>query len=140
MTSPTSDDQTPLTPAQRWSRALGVLILGLALLVLLGFPWGLGALALGPAAAVIGIIVLAAKGSSTLSTWAKANAIIGIVLGGFSTLMAMGMIVLFTPLNDLAECQARAITTTASAQCQADFAQDYEELLSDYGVVLPDAG
>ncbi len=140
MPEPDPRTQTPLSPALRWSRALGVLVLGLAMLLLLGFPWTLGALVLGPVTTIVGIVVLVAKGSADLGTWARANAVIGVVLGAFSGMSAVGMLILFEPLTELDSCRARAITTSAEDACQADFDQAYEDLLSRYGVELPTTG
>ncbi|WP_062200858.1 hypothetical protein [Demequina salsinemoris] len=140
MPDPDPSTQPPLTPAARWSRALGFLVLGLAMLLLLGFPWTLGALVIGPVTALVGIVVLAARGSGDLGTWARANAVIGVIIGAFGGMSAIGMLILFEPLSDLDACQSRAITTSASQQCQTEFDQAYEDLLSRYGVELPTAG
>ncbi|WNM23966.1 hypothetical protein RN607_11390 [Demequina capsici] len=140
MPDPNPAAQPPQTPAQRWSRALSVLVLGLALLLLLGFPWTLGALVLGPVTIVAGIIALTSRGAADLRGWSRANAIVGVVLGGLSAMSAAGMLLLFQPLNDLASCNSRAITNSARQQCQTDFDQAYQDLLHRYGVELPSAG
>ncbi|MDN4471600.1 hypothetical protein [Demequina zhanjiangensis] len=140
MPAPTPRTETPPTPAQRWTRSLAVLVVGLALLLLLGFPWTLGALLLGPLTAIAGIVVLASRGSSELTSWARVNAIVAIVLGVFSTMSAAGMLFLMGPLNDLAECQSRAITTSAEEACQAEFDEAYQEILDGYLGGLNPAG
>ncbi len=131
MPEPTPRPETPLTPAQRWTRSLAVLVVGLALLLLLNFPWTLGALLLGPITAVAGIVVLASRGSSELTTWARANAVVAIVLGVIATTNAAAMLMLLGPYSEYTDCQSRAITTSAEQACQAEFEQATNEMTDD---------
>lgn len=121
----------------RAARALTVLVLGVLALYLLGFPYALGLAALGPLVAVVGILALTLRGAGTLTTWARISAAISTGLGVIATFTGLGMIVLYQPFTELAECQSRALTVTADRECQAEFDAAYQDVLDRFGVELP---
>ncbi|BDZ62937.1 hypothetical protein Lsed01_02420 [Demequina sediminis] len=119
--------------AVQWSLAL----LALTMLVLLIGPrWGLLSLVVAPATAAAMITALVMLRGVRLVAL-KVMLGVGIGVSVIALLYGLGLVVLREPVEQLAQCQERAITQTAQRQCIAEYEQAYMDLLERWGLTPP---
>ena len=125
-------------PARRDSVIVLALLGVTALLYLLSVPWAFAMILTGPAAAVIAARALYRTRSVANITMFRVWLSIGIVLAGFSVLMAVTFMVFADVVSELRGCMDRAVTQQARAQCEATYqdgvADTVEDFLERFGV------
>lgn len=130
-----AEDQTtesPLPPGARSdSRIFMLLLLVTVVLYMLSIPLAFGAILTGPAAAIVGIRALWRSMATPKVATFRYAMVAGVLVSAFATFMGLVLIVFREPVENLQECMARAITTSAEDACEREYTADVEQLADD---------
>lgn len=120
--------------AVRWSLALLAVTM---LLLLVGPQWGMLTLVVAPAGMVAMVMALVLLRRTPGLIALKVMLGIGIGMSMLALLYGIGLLVFRGPVQELVDCQRRAITETAQRQCLDDYEQAYIDLMEEWGLTLP---
>lgn len=125
-------------------RDSGFFLLMFAITIVLYFlsiPLIFGVFLSAPAAAFFACRALWRSRSVPKVAGFRVGLIGGTLASGFALLTGMAMIVFYEPVSQLQTCTSRAITQTATDQCQRNYQEDLNQLMEEtferFGVTPP---
>jgi hypothetical protein len=131
--TPSGDQPTAPDPAQtrlaaRWLGRFTLLVVASLVAAGLPLPWQAGALAFSLPALVVGALALRAVIRARMRRLPALMLGIGLTMTAFMVIGQIGLLVLWPVQQDLQECRSRALTLSATEQCQRDFDERIEEM------------
>ncbi|GIG54732.1 DUF4199 domain-containing protein [Demequina activiva] len=128
-------------PARRDSQIFLVMLGVTSLLYLLSVPWAFAMILTGPVGAFFGARALYRSRSAPGITVFRVSLGFGILMSLFSVLMAITFAVFSDAVSELRDCNGRAVTQQARAQCEAQYeesvADTVDDVLGRFGVSAP---
>lgn len=129
-------------PARRDSLIVLVLLGVTAFLYLLQVPWAFAMIVTGPAAAAIAVRALVRSWNAPGVTMFRVWLGIGIMLGLMSAFMGLTFMLFADVITQLSDCNNRAVTQQARAQCEAEYDEGVrttiENVLERAGLTVPE--
>ena len=114
--------------AGRWLGRFALLVLASLIANGLPLPWQAGALAFSLPALVVGVLALRAVVRAGLRRLPTVMLGVGLTMTVFMVIGQIGLLALWPVQQDLQECRSRALTLSATEQCQRDFEERISEL------------
>ena len=126
-------EEHPLPAGAR--RDSGIFLLLFAVTILLYFlsiPLIFGVIATGPAAAFFAIRAVYRSRKVPKVTSFRVGLLSGALVSFFALFTGLAMVIFYEPVAELQACNTRAITQTATDQCQRDYQNNIEQLMEDW--------